>query len=53
MSRMYVDEGRLDKAEEMLRPLFSRRRLHITEFAALCMGQMNLLLARGQGEPAG
>ena len=53
MSHIYLREGRLDEAEEMLRPLFSRRRLHVTEFAALCMGQINLLLCRGQRQAAG
>jgi tetratricopeptide (TPR) repeat protein len=52
MSQFYVREGRLDKAQEMLDPLLSRRRLHFTEFASLCMGQINLLLARGERQAA-
>ncbi|TMQ34174.1 MAG: tetratricopeptide repeat protein, partial [Planctomycetota bacterium] len=52
MSQFYVREGRLDKAQEMLYPLLERRRLHFTEFSSLCMGQINLLLARGQREGA-
>ena len=51
-ARAALKEGKFDKAKEMLDPLFSRGRLHFSEFASVCMGHMNLLLAKGEIEGA-
>jgi predicted Zn-dependent protease len=53
MAIQYVTQGKLDQAQALIQPLLSQRRLHRTEFAALCMAQIELLIAEGQQEAAG
>jgi tetratricopeptide (TPR) repeat protein len=47
VAQQHIERGELDRARELLLPLLSRRRLHFSELAALCMGQMSLFLAEG------
>src|SRR2546428_4101271 len=39
-------DGKPDEAEELLRPLLQRKRLHTSEFASLCIAQVEIALAR-------
>jgi len=45
-------DGKPDEAEEQVKPLLSRKRLHITEYAALCGAQIEIALARKNREAA-
>jgi tetratricopeptide (TPR) repeat protein len=46
MSQYLVEDGHLDEAEEMLKPLLSRSEMHFAEFAAFCDAQINLCMAK-------
>jgi tetratricopeptide (TPR) repeat protein len=46
LAQLCVSRGELDEAKALLDPLFSRRRFHISEFAAFCTAQIELLLAQ-------
>src|SRR5262249_27277390 len=48
VARQAIRDGRLDEAEELLKPLLTRRRVHRSEFSALAQAQVDLLVARGQ-----
>src|SRR5882724_1610088 len=53
LASLAAERGDLARARKLLDPLLKRPRLHIGEFAALCMAQINLYLAernRQQGE---
>jgi tetratricopeptide (TPR) repeat protein len=52
MARLHVQEGRLDEAEELLKPLLARRRMHVSELGALCGAQIELSVAQGREEAA-
>jgi predicted Zn-dependent protease len=52
MARLATEAGRLDEASSLLEPLLRRRRVHLSEFVALAMAQIDLLLARGEKEGA-
>lgn len=52
LARLSVQEGDLDRAEALLRPLLDRKRWHVSEFAALCMAQIDLWLARRKPDGA-
>jgi tetratricopeptide (TPR) repeat protein len=52
MAQLSLKEGDLVQAKALLRPLLTHRRLHFSEFAALCQIQMELLLAEGNEESA-
>jgi Flp pilus assembly protein TadD len=45
-------DGKPDQAEELVRPLLQRKRLHITEFSALCLAQIEIALARKNRQSA-
>jgi tetratricopeptide (TPR) repeat protein len=45
-------DGKPDEAEEMIKPLLQHKRLHITEFAAICVAQIEIALARKNRESA-
>jgi len=45
MARMLAREGKVDQARAMLAPLLTQRRQHITEFAALCITQIEIHIA--------
>jgi hypothetical protein len=47
-----VKQKRLSDAEELLKPLVSQSRLHISEFIALADAAIALLVAQGQFEGA-
>ncbi len=46
MASLYIRQGDTEQAEVLLRPLLSHKRLHITEFTALCMAYVELYLAK-------
>jgi tetratricopeptide (TPR) repeat protein len=52
LAELSREEGDLDQAAELLKPLASRRRLHISEFVALAKAQIDLLLERDDLEGA-
>jgi tetratricopeptide (TPR) repeat protein len=52
VARLETRAGHLDKARELLGPLLTRRRLHATEFNALCAAQIDWLLAKGERDGA-
>lgn len=52
MASVLIEDGQLDEAQQLLDPLLTRTRLHVSEFLALCGGQIDLLLARGQKDSA-
>jgi Flp pilus assembly protein TadD len=52
VARQHIDEGRLDEAEALLKQLLSRKRLHFGELSALCNAQIELLVARDEGDAA-
>ncbi|HKE03922.1 MAG TPA: tetratricopeptide repeat protein [Blastocatellia bacterium] len=39
-------DGKPDEAEELIKPLLQRRRLHVTEFTSLCRAQIEIAIAR-------
>jgi hypothetical protein len=39
-------DGKPDEAEELLKPLLQRKRLHVTEFTSLCNAQIEISIAR-------
>jgi predicted Zn-dependent protease len=45
MARLCVQEGNLDEANRWLEPLLSRERFHFSEFGALCVAQIELMIA--------
>lgn len=51
-ARLLIRDGDLERAELMLRELLAAERLHISEYTALCGGQIDLALARGNGDSA-
>ncbi len=52
LANLAVERGDLERARQLLKPLQNRLRLHIGEFSALCMAQLNLFLAEGNREQA-
>jgi tetratricopeptide (TPR) repeat protein len=50
LASLATQRGELDRARELLAPLLTRQRLHIGEYAALCMAQVKLSLAEGNRE---
>lgn len=52
LAGLAITEGQLDRARELLEPVLHRKRLHVGEFSALAMVQVDLLLARGQPDGA-
>jgi tetratricopeptide (TPR) repeat protein len=52
VARMHALDADFDKAKELLAPLLTMRRLHITEFRALCSAQIDLLMEEGQRDGA-
>jgi tetratricopeptide (TPR) repeat protein len=50
MANLHTRRGETNQAEALLRPLFNRQRLHLSEFAALCTAHIQLYLARKMPE---
>ena len=50
VARLLITDGQLDEAEALLLPLLQRRRVHTSEFAALCQAMMSLYRQRQQPE---
>jgi tetratricopeptide (TPR) repeat protein len=48
----YTRRGEYDRAREILKPLLSRRRMHISELNALCGSEFLLAMAQGERESA-
>ncbi len=51
-AKLLVHQGKTEEAGDLLLPLSQRERLHITEFEALCMVHIELLLAVGEEQEA-
>src|SRR5262245_16412837 len=49
---MLARHGKPDEAEEMLKPLLQRKRLHVTELASLCRAQIEIAIARRKHKAA-
>jgi tetratricopeptide (TPR) repeat protein len=47
LASLAAERGELERARELLAPLLTRKRLHVGEFHALCMAELNLFLAEG------
>ena len=47
MTKALLRQGKLDEAAAMLQPLLQSKRLHVSEFNALCNTQIDLALALG------
>jgi tetratricopeptide (TPR) repeat protein len=47
LANKYTREGQYDKAREILKPLLSRKRLHVSELSALCAAEFEWALAQG------
>jgi tetratricopeptide (TPR) repeat protein len=45
MARLCAREGKTDEANRWLEPLLSREQFHYSEFAALCVAQIELMIA--------
>lgn len=52
MAKFYVESDEIEKANEMLQPLMSRKKLHVDEFAALCSAKITLLLREERRDAA-
>jgi len=52
LANILVEKGAIERAKEMIAPLFSRKRLHFGEFSAICAAQIQLSLAEGNREAA-
>jgi tetratricopeptide (TPR) repeat protein len=52
MARQAIRDGKPKEAKALLEPLHARRRLHFSEFAALCVAHIEMLLAEGNREGA-
>jgi tetratricopeptide (TPR) repeat protein len=51
-AKMRARDGNIDEARELLKPLLERRRLHLAEFAALCMAEIEVAILAGEIEAA-
>ncbi|MBI3973512.1 MAG: tetratricopeptide repeat protein [Chloroflexi bacterium] len=52
LARIDITRGQLDQARRLIEPLLSRKRLHFSEFAALCGVEIELAEAEGNREAA-
>jgi tetratricopeptide (TPR) repeat protein len=52
LAQIYIPRGETERAKALVEPLLSRKRLHISEFAALCAAQIQFYLAEGDREAA-
>jgi len=52
MVQLALRVGEIERAEALVAPLRTRRRFHVSEFAASCSAQLELLLAQNQAEGA-
>jgi tetratricopeptide (TPR) repeat protein len=52
VARLEISSGNLEKARDLLESLMVRKKMHISEFNALCMGEIELCMAEGKSEGA-
>jgi tetratricopeptide (TPR) repeat protein len=52
LANILIEKGEIERAKELIAPLFSRKRLHLSEFSAICAAQVQLSLAEGKREAA-
>jgi len=52
LAMVLILKGELDRADELLKPLFSRQRMHFGEYGAFAAAQVELALARGNRKAA-
>src|SRR5262249_24483641 len=52
MAQILVRRGQIEEAKALVQPVLTRERLHFTEFAALCMAQIEIYFAEDNREAA-
>lgn len=52
LAKIYLQRKQIDEAQELIKPLTKRKRLHISEFRAMCDANMELLTAQKNKEGA-
>ncbi len=52
VARLAIADGNLEQAHDLLESLMQRKKMHPSEFNALCMAQIELWLAEGKPEAA-
>ena len=52
MAHLWIREGQLEDAQNLLDPLTAQKRLHVSEFTSLAQAQIELALAKGMAENA-
>jgi tetratricopeptide (TPR) repeat protein len=52
LATILADKGEIERAKELIDPLFSRKRFHFAEFSAMCAAQIQLSLAEENREAA-
>jgi predicted Zn-dependent protease len=52
VARQAIEAGRLEEAQDILRPMLQQTRLHRSEFTALAAAEIELQLARGEPDGA-
>ncbi|MBI3462163.1 MAG: tetratricopeptide repeat protein [Planctomycetes bacterium] len=52
MANICIQRREYERARELLAPLLRQRRLHVSEFSALCMSHIQLFLAQGKRDGA-
>jgi predicted Zn-dependent protease len=52
LAQVHARAGEVERARALLDPLLAQRRLHFSEFASLCLAEIDLARARGEREAA-
>ena len=52
VARLAIDDGNLEQAHDLLDSLMQRKKMHPSEFNALCMAEIELWLAEGKPDAA-
>lgn len=52
LANLLIEKGEIEQAQELIAPLFSRKRFHFAEMSALAGAEISLALARGDQEAA-
>ncbi|BDA72344.1 hypothetical protein ACCM5_27436 [Calothrix sp. PCC 7716] len=52
LARLKIDEGKISEGEELLKPLMTRKRFHVSEFSSFCNAQIELCMAKKQKDKA-
>lgn len=52
LARLKIDEGKISEGEELLKPLMTRKRFHVSEFSSFCNAQLELCMAKKEKDKA-